>query len=190
MMKMNWRSLLGVTLLAFAVLSGWALLRDRDAAPQATVDDGSVDYVLYDFQIVALDDQGKESTTLRAPRMERTRADQTIAIATPVFEMPDEQGQHWTLRADTGLLSPKGDQLRLQGNVAGDSPTTGATPPTTFRTSHLDVFPKEKKARTDAAVTMARPGMQQSGVGFEVDSAANTYRFLSSVKSRYTPTAR
>ena len=109
---MSWRTALGVALLVFAVLSGWALLRDRDAAPKANVDDGSVDYVLHDFQIVALDDQGKESTTLRAPLMERTRADQIITIATPVFEMPDDQGQHWTLRADTGRLTPKGDQMR------------------------------------------------------------------------------
>lgn len=187
---MSWRTLLGAALLAFAVLSGWALLRDRDKAPQDTVDDGSVDYVLHDFQIVALDDQGKESTTLRAPKLERTRADQIITIATPVFEMPDDQGQHWTLRADTGRLTPKGDEMRLEGNVAGDSPSGGGTPPTTFRTTHLDVFPKLKKARTDARVTMSRPGMEQSGVGFEVDSAANTYHFLSSVKSRYTPTAR
>ncbi|MDV3467870.1 LPS export ABC transporter periplasmic protein LptC [Stenotrophomonas sp. C3(2023)] len=187
---MNNRSIIGGILLVVVLLSGWALLRERQKPLEVTVDDGTTDYVLHDFQIVALDDQGKESTTLRAPKLERTRADQTVAIATPVFEMPDDQGQHWTLRADTGWLSPKGDELKLQGNVSGDSPTTGNTPPTTFRTTHLDVFPKDKKARTDARVTMTRPGMEQAGTGFEVDSAANTYRFLSSVKSRYTPTAR
>ncbi len=184
---MNWRTIIGAVLLVVAVLSGWSLLRNRDKGPQAVVDDGSVDYVLHDFQIVALDDEGHESTTLRAPRLERTRADQTLSIVTPVFEMPDKDGNHWTLRSDTGWVSAKGDELKLRGNVNGDSPTVGNTPPTTFRTTHLDVFPKEDKARTDALVTMTRPGMEQSGVGFEVDSRNNTYHFLSQSKGRYTP---
>ena len=77
--------------------------------------------------------------------------------------------------------------MRLRGNVAGDSPTVGNTPPTTFRTTHLNVFPKENRARTDALVTMTRPGMEQSGVGFELDSENNTYHFLSQSKGRYLP---
>jgi len=184
---MNTRTLLGGLLLLAALLSGWALLRDRDGGPAATADDGSVDYVLHDFTITALDEQGRESTTLSAPRLERSRADQTLEIATPEFQMPDEQGNHWTLRAQTGWLSAKGDHMKLRGDVSGDSPTTGGTPPTTFRTDHLDVFPRENKARTDARVTMTRPGMEQSGVGFEVDSKNNTYHFLSQAKGRYTP---
>jgi len=184
---MNWRTTVGAVLLVVAVLSGWSLLRNRDKGPQAVVDDGSVDYVLHDFQIVLLDDEGKESTTLRAPRLERLRADQTLNITTPVFEMPAKDGNHWTLRSDTGWVSAKGEELRLKGNVAGDSPTEGATPPTTFRTTHLNVFSEENIARTDALVTMTRPGMEQSGVGFELDSSNNTYHFLSQSKGRYTP---
>ncbi len=82
--------------------------------------------------------------------------------------------------AETGWLSAKGDQMKLR--VAGDSPADPGVVPTTFRTDHLDVFPKENRARTDALVTMTRPGMEQSGVGFEVDSKNNTYHFLSQSK--------
>lgn len=186
-MNVNWRTAIGGILLVIAVISGWSLLRNRDKATEVTVDDGSVDYVLHDFQITVLDDQGQESTTLRAPRLERLRVDRTMNITTPVFEMPDADGNHWTLRADTGWVSEKGEEMRLRGNVNGDSPTVGNTPATTFRTTHLNVFPKDKVARTDALVTMSRPGMEQSGVGFELDSGNNTYHFLSQSKGRYTP---
>ena len=124
---------------------------------------------------------------LRAPLLERQRGDQTLNITTPLFEMPDKDGKHWTLRAETGWLSAKGDEMKLRGNVAGDSPAGPGVVPTTFRTDHLDVFPKDNRARTDALVTMTRPGMEQSGVGFEVDSKNNTYHFLSQSKGRYTP---
>ncbi len=184
---LNWRTVLGVGLLLAALLSSWAALRNRDKGPVQTGQDVGVDYILHDFQIVALDEQGKESTTLRAPLLERQRGDQTINITTPLFEMPDKDGLHWTLRAQTGWLSAKGDQMKLRGDVSGDSPAAPGVVPTTFRTDHLDVFPKESRARTDARVTMTRPGMEQSGVGFEVDSKNNTYHFLSQSKGRYTP---
>lgn len=170
-----------------ALLSSWAALRNRDKGPANGGNEVGVDYILHDFTIVALDEQGKESTTLRAPLLERQRGDQTISIATPLFEMPDKDGKHWTLRSETGWLSAKGDEMKLRGSVAGDSPAGPGVPPTTFRTDHLDVFPKESRARTDALVTMTRPGMEQSGVGFEVDSKNNTYHFLSQSKGRYTP---
>lgn len=184
---LNWRMILGVGLLLAALLSSWAALRNREKAPVVEGQDAGVDYILHDFQIVALDEHGKESTTLRAPLLERQRGDQTLNITTPLFEMPDKDGKHWTLRAETGWLSAKGDEMKLRGNVAGDSPADPGVVPTTFRTDHLDVFPKDNCARTDALVTMTRPGMEQSGVGFEVDSKNNTYHFLSQSKGRYTP---
>lgn len=184
---MSWRNALGVLLLVVAVLTGWSLLRGRDKGPASVGQDGGVDYILHDFQIVSLDDKGQESTTLRAPRLQRQRSNQTVDIDTPVFEMPDKDGNHWTLRAKTGWLSAKGDEMKLRGDVAGDSPAVAGVVPTTFRTDHLDVFPKEDRARTDAHVVLTRPGMEQSGVGFEVDSKNNTYHFLSQAKGRYTP---
>lgn len=79
---MSWRTGLGALLLVAALLSGWSLLRDRDKAPLPVGDDASKDYVLHDFQIIALDEQGHESTTLRAPLLERTRSDETMTIQT------------------------------------------------------------------------------------------------------------
>ncbi len=184
---MNWRTALGGLLLVAALVSGWSLLRHRDKPVAEATDDGSKDYVLHDFQIIALDEQGKESTTLRAPLLERARNDETMTITTPLFLLPDQDGNHWELRSEKGWVSAKGDLLKLTGNVSGDSPKVPSVPPTTFRTDHLDVYPKENRARTDALVSMTRPGMTQSGVGFELDSKSKTYHFLSQSKGRYTP---
>lgn len=77
--------------------------------------------------------------------------------------------------------------MRLRGNVAGDSPRDGKTPPTTFRTSRLDVFPERDLARTSARVTMTRPGLQQTGTGFRANLKTRQYSLLSQVKTRYEP---
>ncbi len=186
---MNWRTVLGLGLLFAALASGWSAWRHRPSNAPHVVEQGSTDFVLKDFEITTLDKEGKESMTLRAPSMERSRADQTSNITTPLFLLPDAAGNQWELRAETGWVSAKGEELRLRGNVSGDSPKDGKTPPTTFRTDALDVFPDRNLAHTAASVTLTRPGLQQTGVGFEADLKSQQYSLLSQVKTRYEPNA-
>ncbi|MBB3921748.1 lipopolysaccharide export system protein LptC [Xanthomonas arboricola] len=179
-----------MALFAAAVISGWSAWQQRARPVAAATDDARADYVLRDFELIALDKEtGKESMTLRAPEMHRNRADRTSEVTTPVFLLPDNTNQPWTLRSKIGWISPTGDELRLRGDVEGDSPTGGATPPTTFRTQSLDVFPKQNLAKTAAPVSMSRPGIMQSGVGFEADLKSRQYKLLSQVKTRYEPNA-
>ncbi|MFT4248235.1 MAG: LPS export ABC transporter periplasmic protein LptC [Pseudomonas sp.] len=187
---MSWRSVLGWVLLAAAILTGWSAWRQREHGADAAAAYDGADYVLHDFEMTALDkDSGKVSLVLRAPEMHRDHADEISHITTPLFLIPDNTDQEWTLRAQTGQLSPTGDELRLRQDVMGDSPTTGNVPPTTFRTQSLDVFPKRNLAKTAAPVTMTRPGIMQSGVGFEADLKTREYKILSQVKTRYEPNA-
>ncbi|HEY9256042.1 MAG TPA: LPS export ABC transporter periplasmic protein LptC [Stenotrophomonas sp.] len=187
---MNWRLLAGLVLLAAALVSGWSAWHNRARPVEQVADESSADYVLHDFELITLDkESGKESVTLRAPEAHRNRADQTLDITTPLFLLPDQQGLPWTLRAQTGWVSPSGDELRLRGDVAGDSPAGPGIVPTTFRTTALDVFPQQHLARTAERVTMTRPGVSQTGVGFEANLQNRQYKLLSQVKTRYEPNA-
>lgn len=185
---MNLRPILLGLLLAAAIGSGWLAWNNRQQA-QASSQVSSSDYVLYDFQIVALDKQGQESVTLRAPHLARNGNDQTLDIQTPLFLLPDGAGAHWQLRAATGWVSAQGDEMQLRGGVEGDSPADGNIAPTTFRSDTLNVFPQRNFARTDDAVVMTRPGITQQGVGFELDMATRQARLLSQVRTRYEPSA-
>ncbi len=186
---MSWRSVIGAALLIAALASGWSAWRNRANVVPTAAEQGRSDYVLGDFEIISLGKDGKESMTLRAPSMERSRVDETSTIIKPLFLLPDAAGNHWQLRADTGWVSAKGEEVRLRGNVSGDSPTDGKTPPTTFRTAELDVLPKQDLARTDGLVTMTRPGLVQSGVGFQTNLKNKQYSLHSQVKTRYEPNA-
>ncbi|HEY0332475.1 MAG TPA: LPS export ABC transporter periplasmic protein LptC [Stenotrophomonas sp.] len=186
---MSWRTIVGLALLVAAIVSGWSAWNHRKAPVTETQDESRADYQLFDFELIALDKEtGTESVTLRAPEAHRNRADQTLDITTPVFLLPDQDNLSWTLRAKTGWVSPKGDELRLRGDVAGDSPTAPGVVPTTFRTTSLDVLPQQHLARTAERVTLARPGLSQTGVGFEANLQTRQYKLLSQVKTRYEPT--
>jgi lipopolysaccharide export system protein LptC len=118
--------------------------------------------------------------------MERNATDKTMTITTPLFLLPDDNGNYWHLRANTGWLSAKGDELRLHDNVVGDSPE-GIGTPTRLETTQLNVFPRQNLARTDAKVTVTQPGSILTGVGFETNTKTRQYIFKSQVHSTYVP---
>lgn len=183
---MSWRMVLGLVLLVAAAVSGWSAWKQRDVPePESSAVERS-DYLMRDFEMISLDDQGKESMTLRAPEMQRNPKDETFTITTPLFLLPDNEGHHWEMRAKSGWVSPKGDELRLTGDVKGTSPKQAAVP-STFDTQRLNVFPRKNLASTDAAVTITRPGSILSGVGFETNTRTRQYAFKSQVKTRYEP---
>ena len=185
---MNRRLWLAVGLGAAAVASSWLAWQQRDR-PQAAQVATSVDYVLHDFELVTLDQDGSESMTLRAPHLARNSGDETIDIQTPLFLLPDDQGRHWQLAAATGWVSADGIELRLRGGVRGDSPQGADIAPTTFRSDTLTAFPDRHLVQTDDAVEITQPGLRQTGVGMQLDTTTQNLRLLSQVRTRYEPSA-
>ncbi|HEV8693649.1 MAG TPA: LPS export ABC transporter periplasmic protein LptC [Lysobacter sp.] len=188
---MSWRGVVTLLLLLGAVLSGWSVWKQRkkEAAPTALV--GRSDYVLEEFELVALDEQGKESFTLRAPRLARDPKKKTLDIATPLFLIPpgeNSSGDAWQVHAKNGWVSAEGDELRLRGDVKGTSSgKVGAV--TTMQTQELNVYPETKQATSPGQVVIAQPGSILSGRGLKLDLATKQYSFKSEVRHRYVPTA-
>ncbi|KAF1684848.1 LPS export ABC transporter periplasmic protein LptC [Pseudoxanthomonas broegbernensis] len=185
---MSWRTGLGLALLVAAIVSGWSAWRMRDRSAPAAAQAQRSDYVLRDFELVALGKDGAESLRLRAPQLQRSRDDESLDIDAPVFLIPAAQGP-WRVRADRGWVSPDGDLARLEGDVSGHSdPAEG--PPTTFRTTRLELLPDQDLVRTGAPVTLTRPGIMQTGTGLEANLKTRQYRLLSQVRTRYEPSVR
>ena len=187
-MSLSKRHAIAPALLLATLWLGWQAWHNREQATPAQAE-ASVDYVLQDFQIVALDAQGKESVTLQAPRLARNTGEETLDITRPVFLLPDSAGKHWQLASATGWVSADGQQMILRGGVKGDSPQGAAITPTTFRSDTLTVYPQRSLAETADAVEMTQPGLSQRGIGMRMDATTNTLSLLSQVKTRYEPSA-
>lgn len=185
---MSWRTGLGLVLLVAAVISGWSAWRQRDTPAAPAVAEQRSDYTLEDFELVALDKEGKESVTLRAPRLQRNPADQSLDITAPLFLLPDAEGRHWQVRSRRARIDAGFDELRLQGEVVGTSPEQ-APPPTRFETDSLKLVPARNHISSPDPVTITRPGSILSGRGFEANLKTRQYRILSQVKARYEPTS-
>lgn len=191
---MNRRPLLTLGLLAAALITGWAVWKNREPPRAPAQASARSDYVLQDFEVVVLDKQGRESFTLRAPRLERDPGDRTMRVPSPVFYIPAAPSKGaaptreagWVVQAANGWVSANGEELRLQGGVTAK---TGAASPrqATMTTDQLNVFPEANRATSPSKVTVTQPGSILSGQGMEALLDSKRVRFSSNVKVRYVP---
>lgn len=186
---MSWRGLLILFLLLGALLSGYAVWKHRQPPPPATAAGKRPDYVLRDFELTALNNDGRESFTLRAPTLERNPGDATMHLATPLFLLPNGEGRYWEIRSATGWVSADQREIRLRGGVKANGPPEDLRP-VTMNTDRLNVYPEQNRATTDAVVTIVQPGSILRGRGFAVSTNTKRYVFRSEVKSRYAPPNR
>lgn len=186
---MSWRTVVILLLSLGAFAAGWAVWHQQRPSAPARIADNRPDYVLHDFELTALDGEGKESFTLRAPRLERRPDDATMSLATPLFLIPNAEGQHWEIRSKQGWVSADQEEIRLSGEVKANSPAATVRP-VTMNTETLRVFPRRNLAETDDVMTIVQPGSILSGRGFAVSTATKRYVFRSEVKTRYVPARR
>jgi len=186
---MSWRAVLTLVLLAAAIVTGWSVWQQRaEQAPTVTASTRP-SYLLHDFEVIALDKQGKESLTLRAPQLAQNPDDRTMSIETPLFFLPDKQGQRWEVRSKTGWVAADNSEVRLRGNVVANSPP-GAQKPSTLKTEQLNVFPGKNEATSEVLVTVTSPGSTMRGVGMQAYLADKRIRLLSKVQMTNDPKRR
>ena len=177
-------------LLVAAIASGWSAWRQRaEVRAETTVSDRS-DYVLEDFQLVSLDDHGHEAFTLRAPYLHRNPLDETMSLREPQFLLPEgEGGLYWDLRAAAGWISADSEEMRLDGEVVAVS-DPGGDRAMRMETDALRVFPRQRRANTDDAVTITQPGTTMRGTGLEAELDEKRFRLNSKVHTTYVPSRR
>ena len=175
------------TLLLFvaALASGWAIWHQAAEDMPVVAGNGRPDYVLHDFELVALDDQGRESFTLRAPSMLRNPDERSMQMATPVFLLPDREQHYWRVASHEGWISPDGKELKLRGDVRVTSPPGERE--VGMNTEQLNVYPDRDLAQSPTVVTITQPGSILRGRGLETDLASKRYILMSQVRTRYVP---
>ncbi len=187
---MRSRPVIAVALLAIAVFSGLAVweLRPREK-PKSTASDRS-DYTLENFDLVTLDEKGLESFTVKAPHLERDPKGKTLTLRTPTFSFPDKDGSRWVTTSREAWVADKAVEVRLIDDVLMLGPADPLGARTRFTTDHMEIFPKQNLAQTEAEVTITRADSILTGTGLRADMQSHQIDLLSAVKGRYAPRRR
>nr|WP_255682242.1 LPS export ABC transporter periplasmic protein LptC [Luteimonas sp. BDR2-5] len=176
-------------MLAGALVSGWSAWRQSDTTGTAAPVETRTDYLLRDFDLVALNSEGKEAFALQAPELQQTPGARTLELTEPLFHVPDKAGQRWEIRSATGWVSDDNEEVRLRGNVTADSPPEAGRP-SRMETEQLNVFPNRSQATSDVLVNVAQQGSTMQGIGMRADLDTGRIELLSQVKFRNDPTSR
>jgi len=183
------RWLPGAVLFLVAAVTGWMVwkLHQREEVPPLYGPPRS-DYMLIDYEMVALDEAGKESFRVNGPMLARHPYLGTLDVDQPSFLFPDSSGKSWNARAARAFVTARGEEVRLSGGVEFDGPPD-ADGRIELRTPQLSVLPETRELTSDAAVTVTGPGSILRGRGLRAD--LNTRRFqLSDVTGHYAPKTR
>ena len=184
---MRW--LPGLVLFVVAAVTGWMVWQLRgEEAPPPLYGPPRSDYLLMDFDLVSLDDNGKESFRVHGPMLARHPHLGTLDVEQPRFLFPDASGKPWNARAGRAFVTARAEELRLSGGVEFDGPQE-LRGRIELRTPELTVLPKSREVKTDAVVTINGPGSILRGRGLRAE--LNSRRFqLAEVTGNYAPASR
>lgn len=177
---------LSLALAVLAALSGWWVwqLRDREEPPPLVGPPRS-DYQIERFELIAFDDAGNESFSLRGPRLSRHPYLGEIDVEQPRLRMPADGIGGWQGRADRAWISRDGDHVRLQGQVDLRGPLPTGRDPLRLRSEALELFPKTNQVHSDTLVTITGSGSILRGRGLRAELDPRRLELLSEVTGRY-----
>ena len=172
---MERRAILTIAALAFFALATQVLLwliREPDTTP-AFVGPPRSNYTLGEFEMHALDEAGKLSFTVSAPRLARRNDDGSMWVETPHFIMVGKDAAEWYGDSDSAWINKDGSQLLLAGAVAMNRDAQGKIKPA--------------KVETAAHATLSQPGAMQSGTGMKADLDTHQLELLADVHATFAP---
>jgi len=158
----------------------WQLRREQE--PPTLIGPPRSDYLLYDFDLIALDEAGKESFSASGPRLTRHPNLGTLDIEAPRFSSPDSSGRVWTGTAKRAWVNKEGTELQMLGDASVSGPAEEAVAPTRLQSEALSVFPREHRVESDVAVTVTEPGSILSAIGMRANLDAQQVELLSDVR--------
>lgn len=165
---MDGRTLLILFVALAAALAWWS--HDEPAAPRSAADvtDEQPDYAMQDFLLRAMNENGRLGHTLAAENLYHYADREQSTLTRPHLLFYEEDRAVWDISAEHGLVSDSERSVLLSGDVQVHY--TGTTPGRSFRihTHELHVWPQERRAETDEAVSI----VQQAGVTHSVGMRA------------------
>ena len=183
------RAALNLVLLALAlVLVGLAVWQWQLRQIRPVVVAQRSDYILREYELTTLGDDGAESFTVRGPYLQRDVGGRSISLVQPRFSFPASDGAgRWQARSDSAWVSPKADQVHLMKKVQMVGPPSPAGLRTRFASERLVVFPDTDRATSEERVTVTQGDSILTGTGLRVDMQAKRFQLLNDVKGRYAP---
>lgn len=142
-----------------------------------------VDFVVHGLRSTALNSEGEPRFTLLTEKMWHYPDDDTTHMLKPILTSFFKDQPPTTIDALNGMLSSKGEEIRLREDVHIVRPGKQPAQVQYFNTEYLRVLPDDGWAETDLPVLMYDRYNTVNAVGMELNNEARTVRLLKQVRS-------
>jgi lipopolysaccharide export system protein LptC len=140
------------------------------------------DYMIEDFSIIRMSDDGLARHQLFAKSMKHFPDDNSITMENPRFVDIGSSKPAMQVNADHAKMSGKGEDVYLTGNVMVLRNGGKGRGETTMTTSLLHLIPEKDIAKTDKPVVITEKNAVINAVGMEMNNRTQTTQLLSQVK--------
>jgi LPS export ABC transporter protein LptC len=176
----------GIMLLAALAALSWLLARQPRDVPvdRFSRPDLELNYALYDFSGMMLNDQGGISLQIESPELRNNAASGIGTVDAPEIRIQQDQDR-WYISAESAIISPDRERVILAGEVqlTRRDEATGQLLEISSSDITMDVTPRT--AMTEAGVSMRQEGDRLDAVGMKLDMITETYELLHDVRAHY-----
>jgi len=182
-------TLFAIALLAFvAAATQWLVwLNERGGDVDTFSGPPRSDYVLSDFELDVLNDDGALAFTVTAPRLAKHPHLDTLAIDTPRFRMFDGRRNEWLAHSRDGWVRDDAKELRLTGAVEATRTASATAGAVAIRSEQLTALLAENRITSETAVTIEQAGSILRGTGLRADLDTDRFLLEHKVSARYEP---
>lgn len=145
------------------------------------------DAIMENFSAIKLNEQGAPHFIMAAKKMQHYPDDDSTILELPrLTTLSTERPAIHTI-AKRGIVSSRGDEIFLHGDVEVLREASGQQSELTLQTEYMHIIPDRDLANTDRAVTIVDARSTTHATGLEMDNKARTLKLLSKVRSEHAP---
>ena len=172
--------------LCLAFLTWWTLTTDDSDQFVETNDTKYVELFMNDFEMTAMNENGKPNYTLNGARLERYVNSDDTEVQQPIINLLQEENQ-WEVVAEQATINHKDDTIQLTKNVVMQQQINDKnnSPSVTIRTQHLIINTKTQVAQTTAQVDLTQGQSRLQSKGMMFNNMTNQLEFSSNVNGHY-----
>ena len=148
------------------------------------------DAIMEDFSAVKMNEQGVPRFVMAAKKMQHYPDDDSTELEAPQLTTLSAERPPIHIAAQRGLVSSKGDEVFLHGNVRVVRKAGADREELTLQTEYLHAIPDRDLANSDHAVTITDAHNTTHAIGLEMDNNARTIKLLAQVRSEHVPTRK
>ncbi len=183
------RPLLYITLLLLLLGGSWLLKEHQREQPRsAKPAKERIDYYFRELEVVRMDEQGRPREKLSSQQLLHHDSSDSATLIAPRIRLRDEQGQHWQLKADSGVLLQQGEELDLHGQVSLSRSASPGSSRLRLESEHMSIRPREGYAESDAPVRISDARATINALGMRAYIDEQRLELPAQVRGTYDPT--